>query len=273
MFAKVGVYVDAANLYRNGGSRMRYDVLREFACRDGHDPLRLNAYVVYDEQRGQTDGEYRVKAQAFHSSLRDIGYKVILKEVRWYVDSTGNRYGKADADLDMGVDALLQSRNLDRVVLVTGDGDFVRVVQALQNNGCRVEVVAFDNVSSALKQEADMFMSGYAVPHLLPTGSQNGHWPSWGKVGSVVRGWCYHYDDNKGYGFLRFLTKISPGLWQTDRRRAESPYATAFFHVSKLEEQSITNLLPSRDHIFEFQLTESPSENTDFNAENVRMVV
>ena len=56
-------------------------------------------------------------------------------------DVNGERYGKANADLDMAVDMLLQSERLDRVMLVSGDGDFVRVVQALQNRGLRIEVI------------------------------------------------------------------------------------------------------------------------------------
>ena len=52
--AKVGVYVDDANIYRNGGQRMQYDVLREFACRDHAEPLRLNVYLSYDEERAET---------------------------------------------------------------------------------------------------------------------------------------------------------------------------------------------------------------------------
>ena len=132
---KVGVYVDAANIYRNGGSRMQYDVLREFACRDMGEPVRLNAYVTHDTERAQWDVDYRVGAFRFHSALRDLGYKVIIKRVRWYEDETGNRYAKANSDLDLAVDALLQSENLDRVLIATGDGDFVQVVRALQNKG------------------------------------------------------------------------------------------------------------------------------------------
>jgi hypothetical protein len=107
---------------------------------------------------------YREKARSYQSALREIGYKVIEKRVKWFEDEAGNRYGKANADLDMAVDVLLQSENLDRVLLVTGDGDFVQVVRALQNKGCRVEVLAFDNISEELRREADMFVSGYLVP-------------------------------------------------------------------------------------------------------------
>ncbi|MEE9614199.1 MAG: NYN domain-containing protein, partial [Thermodesulfobacteriota bacterium] len=165
---KVGLYVDAANITRNGGYGMRFDVLREFACRDSGEAIRLNSYVAHDEDRARKDYDYKERTLNFYSALRDFGFKVIEKKVSWYVDEAGNRFGKANADLDMAVDALLQSENLDRVMLATGDGDFIQVVRALQNKGCRVEAVAFQNVSSLLKREVDLYMSGYLVPNLLP---------------------------------------------------------------------------------------------------------
>lgn len=253
--AKVGVYVDAANISRNGGQRMQYDVLREFACRDLAEALRLNVYLTYDEERAGASPLYRDKARAYQSALRELGYKVIEKRVKWFEDENGNRYAKANADLDMAVDLLLQSQNLDRVLLVTGDGDFVQVVRALQNKGLRVEVLAFDNVSEELRREADLYVSGYLVPSLLPTRGED---PSaaWGEIGSRVRGYCYHHDDNKGYGFMRFLVENSPYLWKTDSRDADSPYRTAFFHDSSMPDGVNVARLPSRNHIFEFTLAE-----------------
>src|SRR3990172_7801151 len=203
---KVGLYVDVANITRNGGYGMRFDMLREFACRENGEPVRLNAYVAYDEDRAKTDRDYKERTLNFYSALRDFGYKVIEKVVTWYVDEGGGRYGKANADLDMAVDALLQSENLDRVLLATGDGDFVQVVRALQNRGCRVEAVAFQNVSSLLKREADLYLSGYLIPNLLPMGIPKGM-PPWGEIGSRVLGVCYSHTD-KGYGFLRFIKSI-----------------------------------------------------------------
>ena len=262
--------MDSANMYRNGGVRMQYDVLREFACRDNSEAMRMNAYVSYDARRAKTDFDYRKKAEGFHSALRDIGFKVIIKEVKWYVDEFGEQVQKANADLDLAVDALLQSENLDRVLIVSGDGDFVQVVRALQNEGCRVEVVALDNVSSALRQEADMFMSGYLIPNLIPTANTG---PEWGQVGSWVRGWCYYYDDTKGIGFMRYLSRIDRGLWLTDKRKyAESPFDTAFFHFSKLgTESGLTNKLPSRDYIFEFKLVPSERDPDKLSATEIRL--
>jgi uncharacterized LabA/DUF88 family protein len=256
---KVGVYVDVANIYNNGGQRMQYDVLRQFACRDASEPVRLNTYVTYDTARAERDDDYRKGSASFHSALRDLGYKVIVKEIRWYEDENGRMIGKANADLDLAVDALLQSENLDRVLIASGDGDFVQVVRALQNKGCRVEIVGLENVASRLKQEADMFISGYLIPDLIPVNARGRYEPSsgvWGEIGSRVRGWCYWHSE-QGYGFMRFLKTISPDLWITDTRNPESPYMTAFFHDSNLPSSLNPTNLPSRNLFFEFELAKS----------------
>ncbi len=237
--------------------------------------MRLNAYLSYDPRRAEEDDAYRRGQHNFHSSLRDMGFKVIQKHVRWYTDESGQSYSKSNVDLDMAVELLLQSENLDRVLLATGDGDFVQVVRALQNKGCRVEVVAFKNVSRDLRREADLYFSGYLVPNLIPlvTGKdlgQRDHVP-WGEVGSRVRGVCYSHSE-KGFGFFRFLSQVSPGLWITDTRHEDSPYASAFFHDSVLPEDVNPSLLPSRNLIFEFELKESPDNGTNFQAGEIRVV-
>lgn len=82
------------------------------------------------------------------------------------VPGRGRRaYGKANADLDMAVDVLLQSENLDRVLLVTGDGDFVQVVRALQNGAAGCGNSGLRQCVEELRRESDMYVSGYLVPH------------------------------------------------------------------------------------------------------------
>ena len=269
--ARVGIYVDAANLEMNGGYGIQYDVLREFACRDAAEAIRLNVYLPYDEERARTDRSYKRKKDNFFASLREYGFKVIQKKVKWYRDEQGNLYPKANVDLDMAVDALLQSTSLDRVLLATGDGDFVQVVRALQNKGCRVEVVAFNNVSSDLRREADMFMSGYLVPDLLPfPPAERG--TKWGETGSRVRGYCYQHRDDQKFGFMRFLKRISPGLWITDTRHQDSPYESVFFFDSDLPSNVDSYDLPSRSIIFEFELNEAGREGAAPKATNVKVV-
>ena len=271
--SRVGVYVDTANMYRNGGYRMRYDVLREFACRDGAELVRLNAYVSFDADRERTDAVYDKNTHRFYALLRDFGYKVIIKEVRWYEDENGKPYAKADADLDLAVDMLLQSENLDRVLLVTGDGDFARVVAAVQNKGCRVEVVALDNASFVLRREVDLFMSGYLIPDLVPTMVNGGPMLDavpWGEVGSIVRGTCYFHKIN--YGFMRFLRVNGPRLWLTDTQHPDSPYETAYFHDSNLPDNIDPQQLPSYSHVFQFELAESRHPTGKFEAKNIQML-
>jgi uncharacterized LabA/DUF88 family protein len=266
----VGLYVDVANIAMNGGYGMRYDVLREFACHDAADAIRLNAYVAFDVERSRENPAYREKTNNFYDTLRDLGYKVIQKNVKRYVDEEGNEFAKANSDLDMAVDALLQSSALTRVVLVTGDGDFLQVVRALQNKGCRVEVLAFDNVSSELRREVDVFMSGYLVPNLLPVKNSSSEW---GDVNSTIRGCCYEYKQDRGFGFMRYLQTSKEHLWITDTRHRDSPYKTAYFHASHLDHCPNYDVgeLPDRSIIFEFDLIQS-TRNEGLEARNIRYV-
>ena len=247
---RVGVYVDAENLSRNGGDRMQYRVLRNIACREGGQAIRLNTYIAFDERRALDEQAYRESMLEYYSAVRDAGFKIIEKKVQHFTDRSGLERSKANADLDMAVDCLLQSEHLDRVVLGTGDGDFVQVVRALQNRGCRVEIIAFDNVSGNLRREADHFLSGYAVPGLIPMPGK-----AWGQPGSRVRGVCYYYPTaGKEVGFFRYLDRTDGNLWLRDERDDNSPYAAAAFHVNNMPPGFDDSVLPSREIIFEFEL-------------------
>ncbi|MDA8017936.1 MAG: NYN domain-containing protein [Thermoanaerobaculia bacterium] len=269
--SKVGVYADVANMYRTGGQRLQYDRLRKFACRDHAEPLRLNAYVTFDVERAARDRAYRQGAVSFHNKLRDYGYKVIVKEIRWFQDQAGNRFGKTDAALDLAVDVLLQSENLDRVLLASGDGDLVNVVRALQNRGCRVEVVGLDDTAWQLREEADLFISGYQIPDMVPMRRTGPERISWGDIGSRVRGWCYWFEEDRGFGYMRFLKHIAPGLWFTDARHPDSPWETAFVRAANMPPHVRTDRLPTRNYVFEFELTRS-ERGDGLQALNVELV-
>ncbi len=269
--SKVGVFIDGENIRRNGGYRMQYDVLRDFACRDGALPQRLNTYLAYDQRRAENDVQYMRRELNFQMSVRDNGYKVTQKIVRWYQDEAGEWRSKANADLDLAVDMLLQSENLDRVLLATGDGDFVRVISALQSRGIRVEVVACENVSRDLRREADLFLSGYLIPGLVPFSDASASTDTvWGEVGSRVRGICHFH--KSGYGFMRYLSTVSDNLWQTDSRDPESPYETVFFNDSDLPSEVEAQALPSREHVFEFTIAEPRSEGEAHQATDISLI-
>lgn len=267
---KVGVFVDAENIRLNGGYQLRYDILRRFAARSGGTLLRLNTYIPFDQDRADVDTEYARKTYAYQQMVRDFGWKIIAKPIKHYIDDEGNVTTKANADLDLAVDAMLQVENLDQVLLVTGDGDFLQMVNALQNRGCRVELLAFRNVSRELQRQVDAFYSGYLIPDLLPFPQEPKN--EWGKTGFCARGICTKWFQDKGYGFLRFVKHIDPNLWITDPRDPSSPYDSVFCHAYELAEGTTPEHLLNRESIFEFYLRESDQKEGGRAAGNVRLV-
>ena len=100
----------------------------------------------------------------------------------------------------------------------------------------------------------DFFFSGFLIPNLLPHGGEQTRIP-WGEIGGRVRGTCYNFNPDKRFGFMRYLRRICTGLWISNPRREDSPYATAFIHESLFPRETPFELLPSRDLVFEFDLT------------------
>ncbi|MGB4335671.1 MAG: NYN domain-containing protein [Chromatiaceae bacterium] len=266
---RIGVFVDAENVRYNGGYQMRYDVLRRFAAREKGILQRLNTYLAFDLERAREDQEYAKKSRAYQQMVRDFGWKITVKYVRRYTDENGNVTTKANADLDMAVDAMLQAGKLDQVLLVTGDGDFLQVVNALQNTGCRVELIGFKNVSRQLQQEVDAYYSGYMIPELLPVTYEPRN--EWGKPSSCVRGVCTKWFPEKGYGFLRFMNHISPNLWITDPRDEGSPYTSVFCHANEIADEVSEDMLMNRETVLEFYLNESEQKDNGLVANNVRL--
>lgn len=262
---RIGIYVDASNIGMNGGSGMRYEILRHLACRSNGIPQRLNVYLPFDQLRASSNIDYLRKASAYQAALRDQGFRITVKPVQRFTDEEGQVTLKSNTDLDMAVDILTESERLDAVLLATGDGDFVQVARALQSKGCRVEVLAFENVSRQLIDHSDQFINGYLIPNLVPIRDVNGR-AKWGEIGSRVRGYCKTFDDDGQYGFLSYWDKVPDALI------AATEMKSAYFHAKQLTERQNAVLLPSRTHIFEFDLAEPSKQGGWPEARNVSLV-
>lgn len=250
---KTGIYVDAENIRMCGGYGMRYDALVELAGAGKSTLLRANSYLAEDRERTKDDAEYRQKLYRYHEVIRQCGFKVIKKYVKHFVDDEGILTTKANADMDLAIDALLQARNLDRVILLTGDGDFIRLVLALQNMGCRVEVIGFNHVSNDLKEAADSFLSGFLIPGLLPIPAQGGE--------NRQRGISLNYNSDRGFGFMRYYRLTPDGL------QAQS----VFFHCSKAQEVHDALFLDS-SKIFEFTIVKNPDNSGRTEAWDIQCI-
>ncbi len=196
---KAGIFLDMENLNRCGGYAIRFRQIKALVEAQQAVVVRANAYMAVDRERESTDIEYRQKRETYRNRARREGYHLILKEVRRYLTSEGETMVKADADLELAIDALLQSENLDYVLLGSGDGDFVRLVRALQNRGKRVDLLSFMNTSKELRQEVDYHFSGYLVPDILFSDRS---------PNEQLRGILHAVNEEKGYGFLTVQTGL-----------------------------------------------------------------
>jgi uncharacterized LabA/DUF88 family protein/cold shock CspA family protein len=235
---KAGIFVDAENVMRNGGWGMRYDVLKDIVIKDqGCTLVRANVYMAIDRRREDEDEVYWQKKEDYRSQVRRCGFKIVFKEVRRYVNEDGEIVMKANTDMDLAVDVLLQARNLDYIVLLSGDGDFVRLVNALQNAGTRVDVISFHNTSRALREAADYHCYGFLIPGLIPT------------EGDRKRGTLYTVDEARYFGHIATLSSF-----QTFDKNV-------FCHGSEIKEDRLSNkefaLLKDRQAILEFDVFQS----------------
>ncbi|MBI5470445.1 NYN domain-containing protein [Candidatus Kaiserbacteria bacterium] len=147
---RVGVFIDTQNLYHSAKNlyhaRCNFgNILKDAVA--GRRLIRARAYAVTTES-GEEKG--------FFEALEKIGIEMRLKDLQVFAGGAK----KADWDVGLAVDAITASPNLDTVILITGDGDFVPLVRYLQNHGgCQVEVVSFGRSTSAkLKDATDDFL-------------------------------------------------------------------------------------------------------------------
>lgn len=146
---RVGVFVDIQNMYYSArymySSKVNFKAIFQDAVR-GRALIRAIAYVIRTEEADR---------EAFFDALTNIGFEVKAKDLQVFYGGAK----KGDWDIGIAMDAIELAQKLDTIVLVSGDGDFVPLVEHLQRAlGCRVEVIAFGkSANKQLKETADDF--------------------------------------------------------------------------------------------------------------------
>jgi len=148
---RVGVFVDIQNLYHSAkhlyNARVNFGEVLKTLVGD-RKLIRAIGYVVKsDTSLGEA---------SFFEALEKSGIELRMKDLQIF--SGGAK--KADWDVGMAVDAIRMAEFLDVIILVTGDGDFVPLVEYLQNGrGRQVEVASFSrSTSGRLIEVADVFV-------------------------------------------------------------------------------------------------------------------
>ncbi len=110
------------------------------------------------------------------------GYHVITKPAKQYKDRDGRSKIKGNMDMEMAVDMMEFAPHIDHFILFTGDGDFRRVVEAVQKQGCRVTVVSSmakrpAMLADELRRQADNFIELNDMDKLIGRPKSGGDWP------------------------------------------------------------------------------------------------
>jgi len=146
---RIGVLVDVQNLYYSARNLYHQKVNFENVLKDAVQSrtlIRAIAYVVKTEE---------FKEKTFFEALGRIGYEIKAKDLQIFYGGAK----KADWDVGLSMDAIELAAKLDVIVLVSGDGDYIPLVQHLKRAfGCKVETMAFGrSCSTKLKEEVDEF--------------------------------------------------------------------------------------------------------------------
>ena len=165
---RIGLFIDGANLYaaaRSLGFDIDYKRLREeFAGKARL--IRALYYTALIE-----DQEYS-PIRPLVDWLDYNGYTLITKPTKEFTDSMGRRKVKGDMDIEIAVDMMELSDVLDHAVLFSGDGDFRRVIEAIQRKGVLVTVVSTIRsqppmIADELRRQADSFIELQDIEPLI----------------------------------------------------------------------------------------------------------
>ena len=146
---RVAVLIDVQNLYHSAknlyNARTNFKAILKTAV-DNRSLIRVFAYVV----KTKTGEE-----KPFFEALIKLGIETRVRDLQEFFGGIK----KADWDVGITVDAIRIAPSVDTIVLCSGDGDFIQLVEYLKNQGKRVEIVAFERSSSSrLKEICDEFI-------------------------------------------------------------------------------------------------------------------
>lgn len=179
---RTALFIDGANLYATARS-LNMEI----------DYKRLRKYFTENTQLVRAFYYTAILEDQEYSPLRPLidwldynGFTLVTKPVREYTDENGRRKVKGNMDIEIAVDMLNIAHNIDHVILFSGDGDFRRLVEAVQRKGVRVSVVSSNAtqpsmISDDLRRQADQFLDLQKMREVLgrsrAEGSQGEHDP------------------------------------------------------------------------------------------------
>lgn len=156
---RLAIFIDGANLYsaaRSLNFDIDYKKLRQHFSRQGR-LIRILYYTALIE-----DQEFS-PIRPLVDWLDYNGYTMVTKSAKKFTDASGRDKIKGNMDIELAIDVMEMSDNLDHVMIFSGDGDFRSLVEAIQRKGVRVSVASTIKtnppmVADELRRQADEFI-------------------------------------------------------------------------------------------------------------------
>ncbi len=156
---KVCIFIDGSNLY-SAAKVLDLDIdykllLKCFASRSRL--MRAYYYTALTE-----DSDYS-PIRPLVDWLDYNGYTMVTKPMKEFTDAQGRKKIKGNMDIELAIDMMEMADKTDHIILFSGDGDFLRLIEAVQRKGVRVTVVSTvqstpSMVSDELRRQADHFL-------------------------------------------------------------------------------------------------------------------
>ncbi|MCH7692275.1 MAG: NYN domain-containing protein [Proteobacteria bacterium] len=156
---RIALFIDGSNLYA-AARALAFDIdykrLLDYFSNEGR-LIRAFYYTALMEEQ-----EYS-PIRPLVDWLDYNGYTMVTKPTKEFTDSMGRRKIKGNMDIELAIDVMEMAERLDHIVIFSGDGDFRRLVEAVQRKGVRVTVVSTVRsqppmVADELRRQADYFM-------------------------------------------------------------------------------------------------------------------
>lgn len=156
---KLAMFIDGSNLYA-AAKALDFDIDYRKLLKWASDQGRLVRAFYYTALLEDQD----------YSPIRPLvdwldynGYTMVTKPTKEFVDSQGRRKVKGNMDIELAIDMMEMAENVDHIILFSGDGDFRRLLEAVQRKGVRVTIVSTINtnppmVADELRRQADQFL-------------------------------------------------------------------------------------------------------------------
>ena len=156
---RVALFIDGSNLYATAKA-LGFDIDYKRLLGYFRNRARLVRAIYYTAL--MDDAEYS-PIRPLIDWLDYNGYKVVTKPAKEFTDSMGRRKVKGNMDIELAIDAMQLSDNLDHIVLFSGDGDFRSLISAVQSKGRRTSVVSTlttrpPMVADELRRQTDQFI-------------------------------------------------------------------------------------------------------------------